>query len=160
MRIPLSAIPLCLCAAPVFAECYEDDAYLFACQFPEHNGGVTICSPPGSDTLNYVYWADNRVELDFTATAWGGLKRHVKGINGTAMATALSNGGTVYAIFVEEALNFEGRSSDLFHSPNPAVLQVYATEADYLDFETDRPIARRVCDPLSIEIDHTRFGPG
>lgn len=156
----IAALILALAAGPALADCAPPGELLFACEFPERKARVEICRLPGG-ALDYAYISPKGRELSFRADSGiGGVKDHVQGIHGPAYATALSNGGTVYAVFVDGALmNLDGEGQER-NSPNPAVLQVYGSEQDFNEYKQDKPIQRRVCYPPSIRIDHENFGPG
>ncbi|WP_151718410.1 hypothetical protein [Gemmobacter serpentinus] len=163
MRVAAAGLTLCLAmmAAPAMADCDEGFALLFACSFPERNAEVELCRRDGlgqTSALRYSYRTAGEAELEFETSEWTSFFREqVRGINGLGYGTAASNKGTWYGILVDERLMF--RSSEGTPSPNPAVLEVYASEAQMQD-DAAAPIARRVCDPNSIEMDHDRFGPG
>ena len=147
-----------LCAAPAFAECPDDMALLFGCSIVERNAQIEMCR--GDGQIRYTYAVDGEPELQFTGPAWGGVKALVQGIHGAAYASAARTGDSFYAVWVDGAMMaLDGEGQDL-GSPNPAVLQVYGSEADFTAYRADAPIARRVCYPPSIQFDRSNFGPG
>lgn len=145
-------------ASPSWADCPEGMHFLFGCDIIERGARVEMCS--GDGKIQYRYSVDGMTELEFIGPAWGGLKNHVQGLHGHAYASAARQGDMFYAAFVDrDLMNFDaGRSGA--GSPNPAVVQVYASEEAFVDPENDDPIARRVCYPPSIELDNNNFGPG
>ncbi|SMO73967.1 hypothetical protein [Paracoccus laeviglucosivorans] len=157
MKIIAAALAFASLAAPAWADCPEGMQVLFTCGIVERNAQVELCQ--GDGQIRYTYSADGAIELQFTGPGAGGVKSHVQGIHGNAYASAARRGDMYYAVFIDrDLMNFEG-GSDL-HSPNPAVVQVYASGDDFNDFKTDKPVARRVCYPPTIEVDDRNFGPG
>jgi hypothetical protein len=165
MRVVFPCLSLCLAtlASPAMATCSDGFDLLFACQFPERNAAVELCrrdGPGNAVALRYSYRTAGEVELEFETTEYTGFVREgVRGLHGAGYGTAASNKGTWYGILVDASLMFPSSEDGAAPSPNPAVLEVYASQAKMQDDDA-APIARRVCDPDSIEMDHDRFGPG
>lgn len=148
-------------ASPLWADCQDAFALLFRCAIPERDAVIELCRDGGSGALQYSYWTSEKTELQFvSATAYGVVRENVQGINGAAYGMAASNGGTFYAIYVDEALMFSERAPRGSRSSTPAVVQVYPSETALNDQAKDGFIARRVCYPPSIDIDNNAFGPG
>ena len=166
MRVATASLTLCLAtllAAPALADCDDGFEMLFQCQFPERNAEVELCrrdGPGNASVLRYSYRTAGEVELEFETSEYTGFFREqVRGINGVGYGTAVSNKGTWYGILVDHRLMFRSSDGAGAPSPNPAVLEVYANEAKMHDDSAD-PMARRVCDPDTVWVDHDRFGPG
>lgn len=167
MRLSPFSLPACLVllAGTAAADCGEDYALLFYCEFPERNAAVQLCRHSGAGDapgLRYTYWAEGTAELEFaTDEGIGFVREPVRGITGTGYGTAASNRGTYYGFLIDKNLMFFPEATDqVAPSPNPAVLEVYASLEELQDEANGKPIARRVCDPATIEVDHDNFGPG
>ncbi|MDK8874334.1 hypothetical protein [Paracoccus sp. SSJ] len=167
MRLSSFILPACLAmrAASAAADCGEDYLPLFYCEFPERNAAVQLCrhtGPSDMPGLRYTYWADGTAELEFATDDWIGFVREpVQGIIGPGYGTAASNKGTYYGFLIDKNLMFFPQTTDqIAPSPTPAVLEVYASLKDLQDDASGKPIARRVCDPSTIEVDNDNFGPG
>lgn len=154
----LAVLMLAGSAVPVLAECPADMHPMFGCSVIERGAMVRMCY--GDGRIHYSYSVDGVTELEFTGSAWGVIKSHVKGIDGTAYASAVGHGNTYYAIFVDRDLMQLDLGDPPARSPNPAVVQVYESQDALVDYTNDRPIARRVCYPPTIDIDNHYFGPG
>lgn len=153
----LAALAVLACDQPAWADCPDGMQMLFTCSIVERNATVELCQADGM--IQYTYATDGEVELQFTGPGAGGVKSRVQGIHGDAFASAAKRGDMYYAVFIDrELMRFDG-SHDL-HSPNPAVVQVYASSDDFNDFRNDKHVARRVCYPPTIEVDDNNFGPG
>lgn len=142
------------------AECPAGLTELFYCEVPERNAWIEMCLNPQIGQATYTYHADGDTELGFTGRAVATTRTKVRGINGFALVHSVSLGAAVYSVMLEQTLRYgEPLEPDGRNSPNPAIVQVYANQAD-ADATDDRPIARRVCDPASVRVDREWFGPG
>lgn len=139
--------------------CAPEERSLFSCSVPEHNAMIQICRSTTGGMLTYTYIADGKSELSFSGGGSSGAADQVRGMDGWSYYTGLSNGGPFFAIFVAEAILLEDQPAASSRVPNPVVLQVYSN-VDALEKTPDDFIARRVCDPLSVQIDREWFGPG
>lgn len=153
-----AALFLAACVTSADARCPDGSQLMFRCAIIERNAEVELCNFGGE--IRYTYQSNDEIELQFIGEAWGGLKRQVKGIHGTAFASAVRRGDMYYAIFVDSDMMEMDTHGQSLGSPNPALLQVYASQKHFTDYENDEPIARRVCYPPSIQVDSSNFGPG
>lgn len=152
------AVAIITLATPLSAACPDGMEFLFGCEIVERGAQVEMCS--GDGQTRYTYSVDGVPELEFTGPSWGGSKQQVNGIHGHAYASATRSGNMFYAAFVDGDLMNSGAAGAPVSSPNPAVVQVYASEKALVDFKSDEPIARRVCYPPTIELGDNNFGPG
>lgn len=154
----LATLCVIACATSADARCPDGTQLMFRCAIIERNAEVELCRSGAA--IRYTYLSDGEIEFQFNGEAWGGAKGHVTGIYGPAFASAVRNGNTYYAIFVDgDLMELEGREGAL-GSPNPGLLQVYPSKDAFIDYDNDAPIARRVCYPPSIQVDSSNFGPG